>query len=212
MLPYIEVMQGVFLHHVKAMTRCVKIARRHFEWKGVQGEVSVMVKNCSTVGCTKVYKKDNGISFYWFPTNVERKRKWIAAVRWENRMSTKHSWICSQHFVTGKKSNNPLAPNYILSIFEHVSSPVKRRLETEAGQFERRQAMKRRWQTAARNATATHHTVSEADTEPSESSTTTDTCTDEDTLTGITPESPEEATVHSDSSEEMLLAVIQHLL
>ena len=207
-----EVMQGAFPHHVKVTTRCVKIVGRHFEWRGEQGEVSVMVKNCSAVGCTNMYKKGNGISFYRFPTNVERKRKWIAAVRWENWMPTKYSWICSQHFVTGKKSNNPLAPNYIPSFFEHVSSPVKCRLEIEAGQFERRQAMKRRRRTAARNATATRRTVSEADTEPSESSTTTDTCTDEDTLTGMIPESPEEATVHSDSSEEMLLAVIQHLL
>jgi len=102
----------------------------------------------------------------------------------------------------GKKSNNPLAPNYILSIFEHVSSPVKCKLETEAGHF---QAMKRRQQTAARNATATLHTVSEADTEPRESPTTTDTCTDEDTLTGLIPESPEEATVHSDSGEKCYL-------
>jgi len=79
-------------------------------------------------------------------------------------------------------------------------------------QFERRQAMKRRWQTAARNATATRCTVSEADTELSESSTTSDICTDEDTLTGMTSESPEETSVHSDSGGEMLLAIIQHLL
>jgi len=68
-------------------------------------------------------------------------------------MPTRYFWICSQHFVTGKKSNNLLAPNYIPSVFEHVSSPVKHRLETEAGHFESRQAMKRRW-TAAHKASA----------------------------------------------------------
>ena len=112
-----------------------------------------MVKNCCAVGCTKVYQKGSGISFYRFPTNVERKRRWIATVRRENWMPSKYSWICSQQFVTGKKSNNPLAPNYVPSVFEHVDSPVKHRLENEARQFERRQAMKKRRWTAARKAT-----------------------------------------------------------
>jgi len=114
-----EVMQGAFPHHMTITTQYVKIVGRYFEWSGVQSKVSAMVKNCCTVGFTRVYKKGSGISFYRFPTNTGQKRRWIAAIRRENWIQTKYSWVCSQYFVTGKKINNPLAPNYIPSVFEH---------------------------------------------------------------------------------------------
>ena len=44
--------------------------------------------------------------------------------------------ICSQHFVTGKKSNNPLAPNYLPSIFPYTASPIKRKFVGDATRFE----------------------------------------------------------------------------
>ena len=59
-------------------------------------------------------------------------------------MPLEYSWICSKHFVTGAKSNNPLAPNYVPMIFSHVESPVKRRMEGRMDDFHRRQALKRR--------------------------------------------------------------------
>ena len=103
-----------------------------------------MVKNCCAVGCSNVYRKGSGVKFYRFPSDPERKAKWIAAVRRENWTPTEYTWICSQHFVTGEKSNNPLAPNYVPSLFEYVDSPVKRRLEGGMDKFHRRQAMKKR--------------------------------------------------------------------
>ena len=75
-----------------------------------------MVKNCCAVGCSNVYRKGSGTKFYRFPSDPERKSKWIAAVRRENWTPNEHTWICSQHFVTGEKSNNPLAPNYVPSL------------------------------------------------------------------------------------------------
>ena len=105
----------------------------------------VMVKNCCAVGCNNTYRKGSGIHFYRFPRDPERKAKWISAVRRaENWTPTEYSWLCSEHFISGKKSNNPLAPNYIPTIFKHVSSPEKRRLDASFSTFERRQAMKRK--------------------------------------------------------------------
>ena len=186
-------------------------------WSGVRVEAFVMVKNCCAVGCTKVYQKSNGISFYRFPTNVERKRRWIAAVRRENWMPSKYSWICSQHFMTGKKSNNPLAPNYVPSVFEHVDSPVKRRLENKACQFERRQAMKKRRRTAAHKATTRRKTTTRCDDSVVDvvetgSSCTVETCNDENTLTRMASESPEESSVQTDPSEAILLTITERLL
>ena len=59
-------------------------------------------------------------------------------------MPNEYTWICSQHFITEEKNYNLLAPNYIPSLFEHVDSPVKRRLEGDMDKFHRRPAMKRR--------------------------------------------------------------------
>ena len=55
-----------------------------------------------------------------------------------------HAWICSQHFVNGEKSNNPLAPNYIPTIFPQLSSPEKRKRENDEARFEKRQETKRK--------------------------------------------------------------------
>ena len=37
----------------------------------------------------------------------------IVAISRANWEPNEHSWLCSKHFVSGEKSNNPLAPNYI---------------------------------------------------------------------------------------------------
>jgi len=103
-----------------------------------------MVKNCCAVGCRNVYKKGSGIQFYRFPTDPDRRQKWISAVSREDWTPSEYSWICSEHFISGTKSNNPLAPNYVPTIFKHVRTPVKRSLEASMGDFERRQAMKRK--------------------------------------------------------------------
>ena len=103
-----------------------------------------MVKNCCTVGCHNVYKKGSGIHFYRFPTEPDRRAKWVSAIHREGWVPTEYSWLCSEHFVTGKKSNNPLAPNFIPTIFKHISSLQKRRLNAVAVIFNRRQTMKRK--------------------------------------------------------------------
>ena len=107
---------------------------------------TVMVKNCCVVGCHNVFIKGK-ISFYRFPSAIKypvKRSKWIAAVKRENWVPNRNTWICSEHFVTGQKSNDALAPNYIPTIFPQVKSPAKRKLENSAAVFERRQATKRK--------------------------------------------------------------------
>lgn len=103
-----------------------------------------MVKNCCVVGCSNVYKKNSGIHFYRFPCDKNKRSKCIAAVRREEWLSNANTWICSQHFVTVEKCNNPLAPNYVPLIFPNTRSPVKRKIERDAERFEQRQGTKRR--------------------------------------------------------------------
>ena len=54
-------------------------------------------------------------------------------------------WIyldCSEQFVSRLKANNPLAPNYVPSLFKYINNPVKCRLEGGGGEFSKRQATK----------------------------------------------------------------------
>ena len=103
-----------------------------------------MPKNCCAVGCHNVYTKGCGLQFYRFPVDPDRRRQWVAAVDRKDWEPTEYTWLCSAHFVTGTKSNNPLAPNYVPSIFRHLPSPVKRTLEGKVSDYQRRQVAKRR--------------------------------------------------------------------
>jgi len=95
-----------------------------------------MMKHCSAVGCHNVYKKKSGVEFY-----PGGKSKWIVAENW---LPSEYAGICSQYFVSGEKSTNSLAPNCVLTLFDYIGSPVKRKLESNMGKFHRRQAMKNR--------------------------------------------------------------------
>ena len=102
-----------------------------------------MVKNCCVVGCRNEYRIGSGIHFYRFPTDPECRSKWIAAISCADWQPNEYSWLCSEHFVSGEKSNNPLAPNYIPTLFSLVESPVKSKMVARLEDFNRRKAMKR---------------------------------------------------------------------
>ena len=88
--------------------------------------------------------KGSGVKFYRFPSDPERKAKWIAAINRKDWYPMEYSWICSEHFVSGEKSNNQFAPNYVPRIFKHVKSPIKRRMQAKVADFQRRTATRKR--------------------------------------------------------------------
>jgi len=75
-----------------------------------------------------------------FTVDPDQRRRWIGAV---GREPNENTWICSQHFVTGRKNNDPLAPNYAPSIFKHVPSPVKCTLGARVSDYRRRKGAKK---------------------------------------------------------------------
>ena len=91
-----------------------------------------------------LYAKGTGIHFYRFPADVERRARWIAAIERKNFVPTEHIWLCSAHFISRQKSNDPLSPDYVPSVFVHTKSPVKRKLVEGMHRFERVSAAKRR--------------------------------------------------------------------
>ena len=114
-----------------------------------------MVKSCCVVDCTNRAKKSSGLSFCRFPTDVERRAKWIAAVKRENWHHSVHSWICSAHFLSGENSDDQLSPDYVPSVFNYVSCPVKRKKIKDLEAYDRRKkARTTRLAAAARADTA----------------------------------------------------------
>ena len=82
--------------------------------------------------------KGSGVSFYRFPADPERRKKWIAAVRRKNWTPGKNSWLCSAHFIGGRNSDDPLSPDFYPQVFASVSSPVKRKQKRSLEAYERR--------------------------------------------------------------------------
>ena len=102
-----------------------------------------MVKSCCAFGCTNRYHKGTKLSFYRFPADRERRSKWIAALKREDWQPSEHSWVCSAHFVSGKKSDDPLSPDYIPSVFSFVKTPEKRKAKRAVERYEQRQLSKK---------------------------------------------------------------------
>lgn len=65
-------------------------------------------------------------------------------MRRENWMPGEHSWICSKHFLSGTKSNNPELPNYVPSVFPHTKSPEERRVEEDVDRRKTKSKVKKR--------------------------------------------------------------------
>ncbi|XP_077523288.1 uncharacterized protein LOC144134204 [Amblyomma americanum] len=98
--------------------------------------------NCCVVGCSNTYKNTPETRCYSFPARPyerERRQQWIAAVRRQRKDGslwepTKHSRICSNHFVNGEKSNDPRSPAYLPTLFP---SEYRRTKTPSAYRYER---------------------------------------------------------------------------
>eukprot|EP00117_Sycon_ciliatum_P002170 scpid40809/ scgid7514/ THAP domain-containing protein 4 len=67
---------------------------------------STMVKSCCAVGCSNRSKVGSVVSFYRFPADPVKRKKWTVAVRRDKWSPNQNTWLCSAHFVGGKKSDD----------------------------------------------------------------------------------------------------------
>ena len=106
--------------------------------------VSIMGKCYCAVGCSNRFYKGCGLHFYRFPVDTDRRNRWTAAVNRKNWQPSVYTWICSAHFVGGSKSDDPTSPAYVPSLFGHLKSPLKRKVERQLARYERTSQCKRR--------------------------------------------------------------------
>ena len=73
-----------------------------------------MPTTCAVVGCHNRHSKQCGLQFYRFPTDKDRCRLWIAFVStWQPGSGV---CVCSDHFISRKKSDLPGLPDFVPSI------------------------------------------------------------------------------------------------
>ncbi|KAL6100393.1 uncharacterized protein ACO6RY_07551 [Pungitius sinensis] len=94
-----------------------------------------MVHTCVVAGCRNRRTPGTSLSFYRFPRDPERKRRWIAAVNRRGWEPNDGSRLCSTHFISGKQVKNPRSPDYVPSVFSppaNLEVPDKQEARVEA--------------------------------------------------------------------------------
>ena len=102
-----------------------------------------MVNSCCAVVCTNHYTKGSLIHFYRFPADTQKRALWVADVRCQSWTPKENLWLCSTHFIHGKKEDNPLPPDYVPTVFAHTKSPMKRKLMRDMDRFEEHQQQRK---------------------------------------------------------------------
>lgn len=81
---------------------------------------------------------------YRFPTDPHRKALWIAKINRKNWSPNDSSRVCSAHFIKGVKSDDPLSPDYVPTVFTHTTSHEKEQVEVHFTAYERRKECRRK--------------------------------------------------------------------
>ena len=83
--------------------------------------VGKMPTTCAVVGCHNRHSKQCGLQFYRFPTDKDLHCLWIAFISRRNPDGS--TWqpgsgdrVCSDHFISRKKSDLPGSPDFVPSI------------------------------------------------------------------------------------------------
>ena len=96
----------------------------------------MLIKKCQTIVALLVVvmyiRKAVGFRFTVSQQiRIKGEDGYVAAVDQKDWEPTKYTWICSEHFITGTKSNDRLAPNYAPSIFKDEAERMERLMEEE---------------------------------------------------------------------------------
>ena len=65
-------------------------------------DLIIMPIYCCAPGCSNSQQTGKNVSFYRIPTDLERRRRWIAAINRKDWQPSVYQRLCSDHFVGGK--------------------------------------------------------------------------------------------------------------
>ncbi|XP_060767310.1 THAP domain-containing protein 1 A-like [Neoarius graeffei] len=112
-----------------------------------------MPESCMAYKCHNRRGQKSGRKFHRLPWDPDRRAKWIAAISRADPNNKNKAWVptgkndhwrlCSDHFISGKKGNDPTSPDYAPSIFAHTSTPLKRKRKREMETYTRREQSKK---------------------------------------------------------------------
>ncbi|XP_042285784.1 uncharacterized protein LOC121909344 isoform X4 [Thunnus maccoyii] len=100
-----------------------------------QKDIFKMGKSCCAIDCTNRFNKESKLSFYGLPKAEEKRSKCIAAIRRNNWNPSTETWTCGSHFVSGKKSDDPLHPDYVPSLFSFTSTADRNQAVNQLARF-----------------------------------------------------------------------------
>ncbi|XP_057292558.1 THAP domain-containing protein 11-like [Hydractinia symbiolongicarpus] len=97
-----------------------------------------MPKNCCVVSCTNNVNSRPDLQFYILTAKKAQRKLWLTAI---NRVRTdelgnpikgtlwspksKHHYVCSEHFISGKRELALSHPDYVPSVFKVLSCGKK---------------------------------------------------------------------------------------
>ncbi|XP_057673162.1 THAP domain-containing protein 11-like [Corythoichthys intestinalis] len=109
-----------------------------------------MTKCCCVVGCKSRKDSEPHLKFFILPREKRRRSKWLKAINrakvkedgsvdhsrlWEPK--SRHTYVCSRHFITGAKVNMENHPDYVPSIFKKKEDKSSTGSECKVARFER---------------------------------------------------------------------------
>lgn len=76
---------------------------------------------CAAFGCASVHKKGCGVSFFSFPKDSARRKRWTIYCRRDKFVPENHSRLCSKHFSTDQLERDP----NVLERLGYVNARIK---------------------------------------------------------------------------------------
>ena len=110
--------------------------------------VGNMPTSCCVIGCSNRHSSSSDLHFYRFPRDPDRRRMWLSFICRRNQDGT--PWepgdgdrVCSQHFLSGSKSNVPTDPDYVPSVNPGKENVVSPGCSSSVARFQRAQRRSR---------------------------------------------------------------------
>ncbi|XP_053541903.1 LOW QUALITY PROTEIN: THAP domain-containing protein 1-like [Ictalurus punctatus] len=108
--------------------------------------LSKVPDSCCSIRCSNQRGDKPELCFYRIPSekeNPERRRLWICVIRHasfpgegQEWQPSKYTRVCSEHFIKGAKSDDPLSPDWVPSVFLHTKATKRRKREKDMERYE----------------------------------------------------------------------------